>query len=161
MIRLECPCGRTAEVPESMAGKKGLCQSCGKTLVVPYPKKAAPKAAAAKPAPPPPAAPRAGDKKNIGVGLDKECERCGELVSYAYKSPVPGLCGKCADREMAERRRRARGKMVKRNVGGFEVEDWVEAQRPWKSVAVGVLLLILAGVLFILWKTGRIQIPGL
>ena len=30
MIRIECGCGRTGEVPDAMAGKKGLCQGCGK-----------------------------------------------------------------------------------------------------------------------------------
>ncbi|MBI2923258.1 MAG: hypothetical protein HYY18_19555 [Planctomycetes bacterium] len=152
MIRIECGCGRTGEVPDSMAGKKGLCQGCGKVFTVPYPRaaRAGRKAAAGPP-----------EKKNVGVGLDKECEKCGDLVSYAYKSPVPGLCGKCADREVAERRRRERGRKVKRMVGGFEVEDWEEGGGRGKGLILALLVLVLLGVAFILLKMGWVKIPGL
>jgi len=135
-----------------MAGKKGLCQGCQKVIQVPWPR-----SGRGGKGPPP-----APEKKNIGVGLDKECERCHDVVSYAYKGPVPGLCGKCADREMAERRRRARkGKLVKRNVGGFEVEDWVEDARPWKLIGLLLLFVGLVAILAILWMTGALRIPGL
>lgn len=151
MIRIECSCGRSGEVPESMAGKKGLCQGCGKVFTVPFPRAGR---SGGK------AAPRAPEKKNVGVGLDKECERCGDLVSYAYKSPVPGLCGKCADREVAERRRRERGRKVKRMVGGFEVEDWEEGGGGGKGKVLLVLVIVLLGVAFALVKFGWLRIPG-
>ena len=148
MIRLECGCGRTADLPDSMAGRKGQCSGCGKVIVIPPPggakKKLGPQV----------------QPKNPGVGLDKECERCDGIVSYAFKGPIPGLCGKCTDREMAERRRRARGRKVKRMVGGFEVEDWIESRLPWKTAILGILVLFLAGLAFVLWKSGVLHLPG-
>jgi len=32
------------------------------------------------------------------LGLDKPCLRCGQPIYYAYKGPVPGVCGRCVDR---------------------------------------------------------------
>lgn len=40
------------------------------------------------------------------VGLDKPCTQCGRPVYFNYKGPVPGLCGRCADRSRSRRRKR-------------------------------------------------------
>lgn len=32
-----------------------------------------------------------------GLGVDKPCVKCGRDVPYAYKSPIPGFCGRCTD----------------------------------------------------------------
>jgi hypothetical protein len=38
------------------------------------------------------------------VGLDKPCAGCGKPVYYNYKSPVEGLCGRCADKSRRKKR---------------------------------------------------------
>ena len=32
------------------------------------------------------------------IGLDKPCRVCGGEIYFGYRGPVPGVCGKCADR---------------------------------------------------------------
>ena len=32
-----------------------------------------------------------------GLGVDKPCVKCGREVPHAYKSPIPGFCGRCTD----------------------------------------------------------------
>ncbi|QDU58229.1 hypothetical protein [Aeoliella mucimassa] len=36
-LNVKCPCGKQYSVPESAAGKKGKCNSCGLTFVIPSP----------------------------------------------------------------------------------------------------------------------------
>jgi hypothetical protein len=32
-----------------------------------------------------------------GLGVNKPCIKCGREVPFAYKSPIPGFCGRCTD----------------------------------------------------------------
>ncbi|MHC4223721.1 MAG: hypothetical protein ACYSX0_01760 [Planctomycetota bacterium] len=38
------------------------------------------------------------------VGLDKPCSQCGQPIYYNYKGPVEGICGRCTDRALRNRR---------------------------------------------------------
>jgi hypothetical protein len=71
------------------------------------------------------------------VGLDKPCEGCGKPVYYNYRSPVDGLCGRCADR--SRRRGRVRSVRVRRpgRPGSGRRRVWIAIA---VTVAVGGLL---------------------
>lgn len=32
-----------------------------------------------------------------GLGVNKPCVKCGREVPAAFKSPIPGFCGRCTD----------------------------------------------------------------
>ena len=42
------------------------------------------------------------------VGLDKPCSQCGQPIYFNYRGPIEGICGRCADRALASRKRRIR-----------------------------------------------------
>lgn len=76
------------------------------------------------------------------VGLDKPCGMCGKPVYYNYKSPVEGLCGRCADR--ARRQRKPRVRKVRRPGGSRRggARGWIAVA---VTVAVGAVLAWLLG----------------
>src|SRR5689334_2050335 len=47
MLQVTCPCGKVAHGSEAMAGQPAQCMKCGRTLVFPAPRRAAPVAVAA------------------------------------------------------------------------------------------------------------------
>ncbi len=79
------------------------------------------------------------------VGLDKPCAKCGRPVSYLYKGPVEGVCGRCSDsRRRTPTRAHAHGIVVDRRRAGRRGRS--------NLVAVIALLLVVgaAGVALLL-----------
>lgn len=75
------------------------------------------------------------------VGLDKPCEICGKPVYYNYKSPVEGLCGRCADQ--VRRRRDPRYPRLHRP--GRRRSRWPLLAALALTVLVGAALALLLG----------------
>jgi len=53
------------------------------------------------------------------VGLDKPCAQCGQPIYFNYRGPIDGICGRCADRALASRKRQVRRetRVVKERTG--------------------------------------------
>ena len=80
-----------------------------------------------------------------GLGVDKPCVKCGRDVPYAYKSPIPGFCGRCTDEVLRTLQAGDEGGQPSRRMAAL-AEGGVG-----KGIAIGAvvaLLLVLAFAVF-------------
>ena len=166
-IKVECPaCGKRLSAPDSAAGKRAKCPTCGAVVVVPEPVYDAEEVSEdqgleEKPAPlppsgvgdlldeadeyalaptlPPPAAPRPAARTPSGAGDGRRpCPMCGEMIPVG--AGVCRFCGEVFDASLKKRRKK------KRRGGGAEDEDLTGV-----DIMLAILCTNIACIMGIIW----------